>query len=85
MTPEEAHAVNRLMDPPPAYDPLRRYVALYRTRASGVHLGSRAYSNQVSAWTKPVGPNVPTDLEILDVIEVRAPSVPQQSLSQEPK
>lgn len=71
LSPEEAHAINRLMDPPLKTDPLRRYVALYRTKAAGVHLGSIAFSTQVDAWTKPRGPNVPRDLEILDVIEVR--------------
>lgn len=71
LSPEEAHAVNRLMDPPPKIDPLRRYVALYRTKASGVHLGAIAHGTQIAAWTKPRGPNVPRDLEILDVIEVK--------------
>jgi hypothetical protein len=72
LTPEEAHAVNRLMDPEPKTDPLRRYVALYRTKAAGVHLGHIAHDTQLAAWTIRRGPNTPADLEILDVIEVRA-------------
>lgn len=72
LTPEEADAINRLMDPPPKTDPLRRYVPLYRTAKAGLHLGSIAFSTQLEAWRKPRGPNVPHDLEILDVIEVRA-------------
>lgn len=72
LTPEEASAVNRLMEPEPKTDPLRRFVPLYRTKAAGLHLGWRAFETQIDAWKKPQGPNVPTDLEIMDVIEVRA-------------
>lgn len=74
LSPEEAHAINRLMDPEPATDPLRRYVPLYWTAKAGKHLGHRAFSNQIAAWSKPSGPNVPSDLKILDVIEVHVES-----------
>jgi len=73
LSPEEAHAMSRMLeDYPPNFDALRRYVPLYRSAANGVHLGSIAYGSQVAAWTKPRGPYVPEDLEIIDVIEVRA-------------
>lgn len=72
LSPEEAHAANRLMDPPPAYDPLRRYIAVYRIKGE-LSLSAIAFTNQVSAWTKPRGPNVPKDIEIVDVIDVQYP------------
>lgn len=72
MTPEEAHAVNRLMDPPPKYDPLRRYIAVYRIKGE-LSLSAIAFTNQISAWTKPTGPNVPRDIEIVNVIDVKYP------------
>lgn len=71
LSPEEAHAINRLTDPIPKADPLRRYVAVYRTKAAGVHLGESAFSTQIAAWTMPRGPNVPEDLEIVAVIDVK--------------
>ena len=77
MTPEEAHAVNRLMDRPPAYNPLRRYIAVYRIKGE-LSMSSIAFDNQIAAWTKPRGPNVPKDLEIVDVIDVRYPLVAPQ-------
>lgn len=70
--------VDRLLGEPAAearpetLDPLRRFVPLYRTKAAGAHLGARAFAHQADAWAKPRGPHVPADLEILDVIEVRA-------------
>jgi hypothetical protein len=70
MTPEEAHAINRLLDPAPKTDPLRRYVAVYRTKGA-IHLSAIAFTNQIAAWTMPRGPNVPRDLEIVDVIDVK--------------
>ncbi len=72
LTPEEAHAINRLSDPPPAYDPLRRYIAVYRIKGE-LKLSAIAFTNQISAWTKPRGPNVPEDIAIVDVIDVRYP------------
>lgn len=72
LSPEEGHAISRLFEPAPTIDPLRRFVALYRSTANGTHLGAIAFSTQIAAWTKPTGPRVPKDLEILDVIEVRA-------------
>lgn len=71
LSPEEAHAINRLMDHEPKTDPLRRYVAVYRTKKTGIHLSGIAFSTQIAAWTKPRGPSVPEDLEILDVIDVK--------------
>lgn len=72
MSPEEAHAANRLMDPEPKYEPLRRYLTVYRTKGE-LHLSKIAFTNQIQAWTKPRGPNVPADLEIVNVIDVKYP------------
>lgn len=72
LSPEEAHAINRLMDPAPAYDPFRRYIAVYRIKGE-ISLSAIAFTNQISAWTKPRGTNVPEDLEIVDVIDVKYP------------
>jgi hypothetical protein len=71
LSSEEAHAINRLMDPPPKTNPLRRYVPLYWTAKAGRHLGMRAFATQTDAWTRPRGPNIPPDLKVLDVIAVR--------------
>lgn len=70
LSPEEAHAINRLTDPPPVYNPVRRYIAVYKIKGE-LHLGHIAFDNQIAAWTKPRGPNVPPSLEIVDVIDVQ--------------
>lgn len=71
LTPEEAHAINRLNDPEPARDPRRGYVPVYQNIAEGEpYLGARVFFSQVEAWTKPLGPYVP-NLKIVEVIEVR--------------
>ncbi len=72
LTPEEAHAINRLMEPAPKSDPLRRYVVVYRTKGE-TFLSGQTFGTQIAAWTKPRGPNVPADLEIVDVIDVQYP------------
>lgn len=72
LSPEEAHAINRLSDPAPKYDPLRRYIAVYRIKGE-LSLSAIAFTNQIAAWTKPQGPKVPKDIEIVDVIDVRYP------------
>lgn len=72
LSPEEAHAINRLMDPMPKTDPLRRYIAVYRVKGE-LRLSNIAFDNQIGAWTKPRGPNVPEDLEIVNVIDVKYP------------
>ncbi len=72
LSPEEGHAINRMMDPPPKTDPLRRYIAVYRIKGE-LHLSHIAFDNQIAAWTRPRGPNVPTDLIIVNVIEVKYP------------
>jgi hypothetical protein len=60
------------MDPPPEYEPLRRYIAVYKIGGE-LRLSHIAFDNQIAAWTKPRGPNVPKDIEIVDVIDVRYP------------
>lgn len=70
LTPEEAHAINRLTDPMPKSNPLRRYVAVYRVKGE-LRLSHIAFDNQIAAWTKPRGPNVPEGIEIVDVIDVQ--------------
>jgi hypothetical protein len=72
LSPEEAHAINRLMDPASKYEPLRRYIAVYRIKGE-LSLSAIAFTNQIAAWTKPTGPNVPRDLDIVDVIDVKYP------------
>lgn len=73
LSPEEAHAINRLMDPPPKTSPLRRYIAVYRVRGELI-LSGIAFDNQIAAWTRPRGPNVPEGIEVVDVIDVKYPS-----------
>lgn len=70
LTPEEAHAINRLSDPLPKTDPLRRYVAVYDVGGE-LRLSNIAFDNQIAAWTRPRGPNVPEGLRVVDVIDVR--------------
>lgn len=36
-----------------------------------LRLGHIAFDNQIAAWTKPRGPNVPDGIEIVDVIDVQ--------------
>ncbi|EKS26717.1 hypothetical protein [Afipia felis] len=75
MTPIEAAAVARLLDPPFTADPHRAYVAVYRNKCGAncePYFSGRTFRSQREAWIKPEGPNVP-DLEILDVLEVRYP------------
>jgi len=71
LSPEEAHAVNRLMDPSPKYEPLRRYIAVYRYGNGEVHLSHIAFTNQIAAWTTPRGPNIPEGLQVIDVIDIQ--------------
>lgn len=72
LSPEEAHAINRLMDSMPKTDPLRRYIAVYRIKGE-LRLSNIAFETQISAWTKPRGPYVPEGLEIVNVIDVKYP------------
>ncbi|MGJ5149822.1 hypothetical protein [Bradyrhizobium sp. HKCCYLR1023] len=72
LTQEEAHAINRMMDPMPKVDPLRRYIAVYRVNGE-LRLSNIAFETQIAAWTKPRGPNVPADLTIVNVIDVKYP------------
>ena len=58
------------MEPAPKLDPLRRYVAVYKWNDE-IHLSEIAFTNQISAWTRPRGPSVPKDLQIIDVIDVK--------------
>lgn len=47
LSPEETHAINRLTDPLPTYDPLRRYIAVYRIKDE-LTLSHIAFDNQIA-------------------------------------
>jgi hypothetical protein len=70
LSPQEAHLINRFTEPQPEYDPLRSYVAVYRWGGT-LHLSGIAFTSQIAAWTKPRGPHVSKDLEVVDVIDVK--------------